>query len=135
MYKTLTDTENYHSFLFSWLKHTQSFTVCRSYCQSSDNSCVSFSFYLGFVIWIGAEAVVRLRFKKEIPCPHCGFDATWYKRDVKVAKKLVSQFWQQQEQQKTENSIKQENEETTQNAVPNSAQYESESRLDSSGPF
>lgn len=93
------------------------------------------SFYLGFVIWIGAEAAVRLRFKKEIPCPHCGFDATWYKRDVKVAKKLVSQFWQQQEQQKTENSIKQENEEAAQNAVPNSAQYESESRLDSSGPF
>ena len=96
------------------------------------------SFYLGFVIWIGAEAVVRLRFKKEIPCPHCGFAATWYKRDVNVAKKLVSQFWQQQESQNSEEVPATDNgnqKNATQNEVLNSAQYESESRLDSAGPL
>lgn len=87
------------------------------------------SFYIGFIIWIGAEAVVRLRFKKEIPCPHCGFDATWYKRDVKVARKLVDQFWTAQ------NTTAADAEDQVQNQVPNSAQTESESRLDSASPF
>ena len=56
------------------------------------------SFYFLFIIWFGFEAAARLRFKKEIPCPHCGFDATWYKRDVKVARKLVDQFWSKDSQ-------------------------------------
>ena len=40
------------------------------------------------------EVYKRLNFRKEIPCPHCGFDASWYKRDVKVARKLVERHWE-----------------------------------------
>lgn len=46
-----------------------------------------------FLVWIGFEVVNKLLYRKEIPCPYCGFDATWYRRDVKVARKLVDQFW------------------------------------------
>ncbi len=49
-----------------------------------------FSFFL---YWAGFEAFLRLTFKKEIPCPHCGFDAAWYKRDVRIAKSKVKEFW------------------------------------------
>lgn len=47
-----------------------------------------------FIVWGTFEAVLRATFRKEVPCPHCGFDASWYKRDVKVARKLVSEFWE-----------------------------------------
>ncbi|MEH0862094.1 hypothetical protein [Halobacteriovorax sp. DPLXC-1] len=50
-----------------------------------------FSFFL---YWAGFEATLRLTFKKEIPCPHCGFDASWYKKDVRIAKAKVKEFWQ-----------------------------------------
>lgn len=53
----------------------------------------AYSIIFPFVVWFGFEAARRILFKKEIPCPHCGFDATWYKRDVKVARRLVSEFW------------------------------------------
>jgi len=46
-----------------------------------------------FVVWGIFEGTLRTSFRKEVPCPHCGFDASWYKRDVKVAKRLVSEFW------------------------------------------
>lgn len=52
------------------------------------------SVFFFFFIWASYELGVRLLFRKEIPCPHCGFDASWYKRDVKVARKLVHEFWQ-----------------------------------------
>ncbi len=45
------------------------------------------------VIWPIAEFVNKILYRKEIPCPYCGFDATWYRRDVKVAKKKVESFW------------------------------------------
>lgn len=48
-----------------------------------------------FVVWGAAEFAVRTLFRKEIPCPHCGFDASWYKKDVKVARKKVKEFWQE----------------------------------------
>lgn len=48
-----------------------------------------------FFIYLGAfEGVRRVLFRKEVSCPHCGFDAGWYKKDVKVARRLVSEFWQ-----------------------------------------
>lgn len=47
-----------------------------------------------FVIWAGLETFLRLLFKKDVPCPHCGFDATWYKKDVKEARRRVKDFWQ-----------------------------------------
>lgn len=52
------------------------------------------SFFWPFVVFAAFEFFNKLLFRKEIPCPHCGFDATWYRRDVKVAKKIVKDFWQ-----------------------------------------
>lgn len=46
-----------------------------------------------FPIWLAFEGVRRILFSREVPCPHCGFDASWYKRDVKVARKRVAEFW------------------------------------------
>lgn len=46
-----------------------------------------------FIFWAGFELIKRLSFTKEIPCPHCGFDATWYHRDVRVAREKVKEFW------------------------------------------
>jgi ribosomal protein L37E len=53
-----------------------------------------FSFFL---YWACFEAGRRIFFSREIPCPHCGFDASWYKRDVKVARRKVDEFWQKGE--------------------------------------
>lgn len=52
-------------------------------------------FSVFFLIWGLFELVIRSDFKKQIPCPHCGFDASDYKRDVKVAREKVKQFWDQ----------------------------------------
>jgi predicted RNA-binding Zn-ribbon protein involved in translation (DUF1610 family) len=49
-----------------------------------------------FAIWASFELGIRMAFRKEIPCPHCGFDASWYKKDIKVARKLVENFWNEQ---------------------------------------
>ncbi len=46
-----------------------------------------------FPIWIGFEMAKRAKYRRELNCPYCGFDASWYKTDVKVAKKLVEEFW------------------------------------------
>ncbi len=51
------------------------------------------SLWIFFVVWAGFELGVRLVYRKEIPCPHCGFDASWYQKDVKMARKLVTNFW------------------------------------------
>jgi hypothetical protein len=50
-----------------------------------------------FPIWLLFEMTRRMLFSKEVPCPHCGFDASWYKRDVKVARKRVAEFWEDKE--------------------------------------
>ncbi|ATH08956.1 hypothetical protein BIY24_13665 [Halobacteriovorax marinus] len=51
------------------------------------------SYFVFFVFWAIFEAAVRMNFRKDIPCPHCGFDASWYKKDVKMARKIVHDFW------------------------------------------
>ena len=48
-----------------------------------------------FVVWTVFEAALRINFRKEVPCPHCGFDASWYKKDVNVARRKVDEFWQE----------------------------------------
>lgn len=53
-----------------------------------------FIFFVNFGIF---ELAVRSDYKKQIACPHCGFDATWYKRDVKVARQIVRDFWVQKQ--------------------------------------
>lgn len=59
------------------------------------------SFFIFFIFWIGFEGAVRILFKKDLPCPHCGFDAAWYKRDVKVTRTRVQEFWDKKEEEKT----------------------------------
>ncbi len=46
-----------------------------------------------FLVWPLYEFVNKVNFRREIPCPYCGFDATWYRRDIKVAKRLVKDFF------------------------------------------
>lgn len=58
-------------------------------------SVVSYSVF--FLIWGSFELVIRSNYKKEIPCPHCGFDATDYKKDIKVARQKVKEFWDQKQ--------------------------------------
>ena len=40
------------------------------------------------------EFIRRAKYREEIPCPYCGFDAVWYKKDVNMAKELVRRFWE-----------------------------------------
>jgi predicted RNA-binding Zn-ribbon protein involved in translation (DUF1610 family) len=54
-------------------------------------------FVVFFVSWGVFELAVRSDYKKQIACPHCGFDAAWYKRDVKVARQIVKDFWVQKQ--------------------------------------
>ena len=60
------------------------------------------SAFVFFIVWAGFEAGFRMSYRKEIPCPHCGFDASWYKKDVKIARKLVEEFWDEQEKLKAQ---------------------------------
>ena len=65
---------------------------------------VSFSFFLWpfigkaslfslFFIWAIYEGTLRILWRKEIPCPYCGFDASYYKTDIKMAQEKVKAFW------------------------------------------
>lgn len=49
-----------------------------------------FSFFVFLAVFEWAR---RANYRKEIPCPHCGFDASWYKKDVKIARRLVADHW------------------------------------------
>ena len=51
------------------------------------------SIFTIFLIWPLFEMVNKLLYRKEVACPYCGFDATWYRRDVKKANQLVKEFW------------------------------------------
>lgn len=50
--------------------------------------------FLFFPVWLAFELGNKLLYRKELPCPYCGFDPSWYRRDVRVAKKMVQNFWQ-----------------------------------------
>lgn len=51
-----------------------------------------------FIIFLSIAAIMefflRCLLKNEIPCPYCGFDASWYKKDIKMARKKVQEFWE-----------------------------------------
>ncbi len=47
-----------------------------------------------FLTWSIFDFVNRSLFKNNIPCPHCGFDASWYKKDLKTTRTLVEKFWE-----------------------------------------
>jgi len=55
-----------------------------------------------FIVWLGKEVINKLLYRREISCPYCGFDATWYRKDVNMARKKVTEFWQKQEEQNQE---------------------------------
>ena len=46
-------------------------------------------------LWPIFEFVHKIMYRHELPCPYCGFDATWYRRDVKMARRKVEQFWEE----------------------------------------
>lgn len=45
------------------------------------------------MVWMSFELINKMLYRKDIPCPYCGFDATWYRRDVKIAHKKVQEYW------------------------------------------
>jgi hypothetical protein len=45
-----------------------------------------------FIYWGALEIIRKSLYRKELKCPYCGFDATWYRRDVRVARKQVEEF-------------------------------------------
>ncbi|MBT4792091.1 MAG: hypothetical protein HON90_11015 [Halobacteriovoraceae bacterium] len=51
------------------------------------------SLFVILPVWMVIEFVNKSLYRKEISCPYCGFDATWYRRDVNVANQKVKEFW------------------------------------------
>ena len=47
------------------------------------------------IVWAIFESVHKLLYRKDLKCPYCGFDPKWYKKDVKLARKKVEEFLQQ----------------------------------------
>lgn len=45
-----------------------------------------------FIIWLFFETSRKMLYRKDLPCSYCGFDPTWYRRDVRVARKKVEEF-------------------------------------------
>ena len=66
------------------------------------------SVVVSLLVWMGFEFAIRANFKKQIPCPHCGFDASWYKRDVKMARQKVQQFWNDKEKDEEQDKEKED---------------------------
>lgn len=58
--------------------------------------------YILFIVWLVFEISIKLLYRRDIPCKNCGFDATWYKRDVKLARKKVEEFWSQNKTSKNQ---------------------------------
>lgn len=46
------------------------------------------------IIWALFETNYKTLYRKDLICQHCGFDPTWYKKDVKLARKKVEEFLQ-----------------------------------------
>jgi len=47
------------------------------------------------VIWGFFEIIHKSLYRKDSKCQYCGFDPTWYKKDIKVARTQVEQFLKQ----------------------------------------
>lgn len=56
------------------------------------------SLYLFFIVWTLFEVTNKVLYRRELPCPNCGFDPTWYRKDVKMAKRKVQEFFAKQEE-------------------------------------
>ena len=53
-----------------------------------------------FIIWAGFEFTRKVLYRKELKCPFCGFDATWYRKDVRIARRQVEDFVKENPQAK-----------------------------------
>lgn len=47
------------------------------------------------LIWAIFEIQYKALYRKDLKCPYCGFDPTWYKKDVKLARQKVEEFLKQ----------------------------------------
>jgi len=47
------------------------------------------------LIWATFESTHKALYRRDLKCPFCGFDPTWYKKDVKVARRKVEEFLKQ----------------------------------------
>ena len=47
------------------------------------------------VIWVLFESIQKSLYRKDLKCPHCGFDPKWYRKDLKLARQKVEEFIQQ----------------------------------------
>lgn len=45
-----------------------------------------------FFIWATYEFARKLLYRRELKCTVCGFDPTWYKRDVRIARRHVEDY-------------------------------------------
>jgi 5-bromo-4-chloroindolyl phosphate hydrolysis protein len=50
------------------------------------------SFALFVLPFIFGELIHKFWYRKDLVCPHCGFDAAWYLKDIKMARKKISRF-------------------------------------------
>lgn len=44
------------------------------------------------IVWVSFETIHKSLYRKDLKCPYCGFDPTWYKKDVKLARRKVEEF-------------------------------------------
>ncbi len=47
------------------------------------------------IIWAIFDLTYKTLYRKDLKCPFCGFDPTWYKKDVTVARRQVEDFLKQ----------------------------------------
>ena len=47
------------------------------------------------LIWAIFESLHKSLYRKDLKCPYCGFDPTWYKKDVTLARRKVEEFLKQ----------------------------------------
>lgn len=47
------------------------------------------------LVWALFESIHKSLYRKDLKCPFCGFDPTWYKKDVKLARRKVEEFLKQ----------------------------------------
>jgi hypothetical protein len=47
------------------------------------------------VVWMLFEGIHKSLYRRDLKCPFCGFDPTWYKKDVKLARQKVEEFLKQ----------------------------------------
>jgi hypothetical protein len=60
------------------------------------------------IIWGLFESIHKSLYRKDLTCPHCGFDPKWYKKDVKLARQKVEEFLKQNPDSPVFRKIRQE---------------------------